>query len=146
MTGLADRLALGGGNFTNDLKAINRLKKEVSDHASLVVGVDFDNTLYDFHNAWLDLEPTIKIVKAAHEAGIEIFIFTANVDHDFVRSHVKEILDIDNVQINTNSLEGLFDSRKPFYSLLLDDRAGLKSSLWQLAVVLDWINDINEYN
>jgi hypothetical protein len=126
-------------NYLNDIKVVDRLILEYKEHGNLIVAVDFDNTIYDYHQAGLELEATIDIVKATIAAGLEVFIFTANEDHELVRRHCTAIFG-QPLAINTNSLNHLFDSRKPFYSILLDDRAGLNSAIWQLAWVVEEVN------
>jgi hypothetical protein len=122
-------------NFSNSIKVFNRLKREFQEHDSLVIAFDFDNTVSDFHNQGLDMSNTVKELKRAHANGLSLFCFTANNDHGFVKSFVESLLGIKNIPINNNCLDHIFNSRKPFYSLLLDDRAGLASAeeaLWAL--------------
>ena len=107
-----------------------------------MIAVDFDNTIYDFHMSQLNLKPVIELVKRAHGLGLTIFCFTANIDHDLVRHVWDRDLDIQDIAINENRLDNLFDSRKPFYSLLLDDRAGLKSAMQDLEKVCEYIENL----
>lgn len=140
MTGQALDLVLNKrmhDNYTNELKAIVRLRDELEEHGKLIIAFDFDNTIYDYHGTGLELENTIELLKRAKDKGHELYCFTANVDHDLVRSHVEEVLGIKNIAINESSIDHMFDSRKPFYSILLDDRAGLYSASFQLAYILD---------
>lgn len=143
MIGLFEKLSQRfPNNYLDELNCINRLMDEYKEHGNLLIALDFDNTIYDYHSSGMDLDSIVSLVSEAHLAGLEIFIFTANEDHGFVKAYVKRVLGIDNIQVNTNSMEGLFDSRKPFYSILLDDRAGLHASAWHLAGVLNLINNL----
>ena len=121
----------GQNNFTDRDKVVNRLKTEYLKHGNLVIAFDFDNTIYDYHNSGLRMECTIAALKKSYELGLELFCFTANSDHELVRRVVKDTLGIpvSKQRINVSTLDHLFGGRKPFYSLLLDDRAGLDSSL-----------------
>ena len=143
MTGLANKVLENSreyrNNFLDSKKSIARLMKEYYEHKNLIVALDFDNTIWDYHSAGLDMNMTMEVTRAAQVAGLEVFIFTANEDHELVREQCKKLFG-QPLQINTNSLNHLFDSRKPFYSILLDDRAGLESAVWQLANVVDLIN------
>lgn len=126
-------------NYTNQRKTLERLKREYLTHGSLVVAFDFDNTVFDFHSSGLDMESTVNELKRAHANGLDLFAFTANEDHVFVRNFVFENLGIEDVPININHLDHLFASRKPFYSILLDDRAGLASAQETLKDLNDWL-------
>jgi len=120
----------------NNLTAPLRLYRELKVHGKLLVAVDFDSTIYDYHEEGVDYSHTVELVKRAISLGHEVYIFTANVDHDLVRQYCVEV-GLGELQINTNSLEHLFPSRKPFYNILLDDRAGLAMTIEHLTSILD---------
>ena len=138
----------GQNNYTCRTKAVERLEKEYEEHGNLIIAFDFDNTIYDYHNAGLDMECTISALKKAYELGLELFCFTANKDHELVSSVVEKTLGIpvSKQRINSSSLDHLFVGRKPFYSLLLDDRAGLDSSLRTLNQLIFFIMSLQEAN
>jgi hypothetical protein len=118
----------GRNDFTNQDKSLERLKREWDTHGSLIIAFDFDNTIYDCHSLDLDLEHVLSALSKTHQLGNEVYCFTANNDHDLVRKHSLKMLNFV-PKINESSLDDLFQSRKPFYSLLLDDRAGLGCAL-----------------
>lgn len=124
------------GSFLDDDLAVARLIREYKEHGSLVIAVDFDNTIYDYHQQGLQLKPVIRMIHTCVSLGMEVYVFTANNDHNFVRAYCKEHLYIDDIKINESSLDHLFKSRKPFYSILLDDRAGLSAAYNILKKVL----------
>ena len=113
-----------------------RLLKEMQKHPYLVIAVDFDNTVYDYHKQGLDLEHIKRVVAQCHGLGHEVFAFTCNQDTDFVKDFFEKEMNIPDIQINTNSLDHLYPGRKPFFNVLLDDRAGLHSALADLQAAL----------
>ena len=117
--------------------ATTRLLKEHKEHGGLIIAVDFDNTIYDYHAAGADYSEVIDLVKRAIRLEHKIFIFTANQDHDFVIAQCLAI-GLGVLPINTSEMDHLFPSRKPFYNILLDDRAGLASTMVSLTTVLDF--------
>lgn len=117
---------IGQNNYANRDMVVTRLMREYETYGKLVIAVDFDNTIFDYHSRGLHLTCCISAVKKAIDLGNEVYIFTANVDHALVRQTCLELFGKELV-INESSV--YFDSRKPFYSLLLDDRAGLDSAL-----------------
>jgi len=108
-----------------------RLYEEYKKYGSLAIGVDFDNTIFDYHNKGYNCSTVIDLVIRAQRLGNKIHIFTANPDHDKVKAHCEaEGIIIEG--INTGFDLG-WESRKPFYNLLLDDRAGLISAVEDLS-------------
>lgn len=117
-----------------------RLYEEYKHHGSLAIGVDFDNTLYDFHKKGYKYETVISLCVRAQALGMKIHIFTANPDHLLVQEHcAKKGIQIEG--INTCGVKLGWESRKPFYSLLLDDRAGLISAVEDLERLVNVLED-----
>lgn len=133
----------GLNNYTNSEAVLNRLKKEYSEHGKIIIAFDFDNTIYDYHDADLDLEATICALRKAYKLGMEMFCFTANSNHKLVTDVVQHLLGIpyQEQKINCSSLDHLFRGRKPFFSILLDDRAGLDSALRTLNQFLFFVEE-----
>jgi len=113
-----------------------RLYEEYKMYGSLSIGVDFDNTIFDYHKKGYSYDTVIDLIIRAQRLGNKIHIFTANPDHDKVRAHCEEkgiIIE----GINTDGVKLGWESRKPFYSLLLDDRAGLISAVEDLSMLIN---------
>lgn len=113
-----------------------RLYEEFNKYGSLSIGVDFDGTLYDYHKKGYKHIQVIELVKRAQTLGMKIHIFTANEKPEFVEQYAKD-LGINIEGINTDGIKLGWESRKPFYSLLLDDRAGLISAFQDLEMLCD---------
>lgn len=104
-------------------ESLSRLKKEYEQYQTLYIAFDFDNTLFDYHNIG-DTFPTLEnLLKQCKEKGMSLILFTANegtkleqaVDYCTKRGYKPDY-------VNESPI---MDTRKPFYNLLLDDRAGL---------------------
>lgn len=113
-----------------------RLYEEYKKYGSLSIGVDFDNTLYDFHKKGYGYETAIDLCIRAESLGMSIHIFTANPDHELVKRHCED-KGIKIAGINTDGVCLGYECRKPFYSLLLDDRAGLISAVDDLTMLVN---------
>lgn len=126
-----------------------RLYEEFKRYGSLSIGLDFDNTIYDFHKKGYRYETVIDLVKRANALGMTIHIFTANPDHELVKTYCSE-KQIPIMGINTDGYKLGWESRKPFYSLLLDDRAGLISAVEDLSSLVSVLEieaiDAMEFN
>lgn len=105
-------------------KSGQRLIDEYVKYGSLCIGVDFDGTLYDYHGTGATYDQVINLVRDLKSIGCKIVCWTAQRDTDMVQDYLND----NNIPwdgINTDGIDLGWDSRKPFFSALLDDRAGL---------------------
>ncbi len=104
--------------------AYKRLQAEFKKYGSVVVAVDFDNTLYDFHGVGLETSEIIVLLRDLKSIGCFIVVWTASEELDFVRQFcLEQAIPFDAVNENPPFFKG--SSRKIYYNELLDDRAGL---------------------
>jgi hypothetical protein len=105
--------------------AYTRLWAEYQKYGSLIVAVDFDDTLYDFHGTGESYEMVRQLVRDLHKIGCIITIWTGNKDIDFV----KDFLSQNNINWNYINEDAPFapqGSRKLYANVYIDDRAGLE--------------------
>lgn len=117
-----------------------RLYEEFKKFKSLAIGVDFDNTIYDYHRKGYKHDTVISLCIRAQALGMKIHIFTANPNHLMVQEYCTE-KGIQIEGVNTDGVDLGWKSRKPFYSLLLDDRAGLISAVEDLERLVNILED-----
>ena len=111
--------------YLNIENSYNRLLIEYQKYQSLVVAFDFDNTVYDYHSQGHTYLNVVKLLQELKEIGCYLIIFTANEDEVFVKNYCnKEGIPFD--IINDNPPFYNSKSRKIYYNVLLDDRAGLR--------------------
>lgn len=120
---------------------VARLLEDYYKHNSLIVAFDFDNTIYDFHKKGYTFPLLVGIIKECISLGFEVFCFTANKDYEFVNKVLTE-LGI-NCNINESSVE-LGSKSKPYFNILLDDRAGLLSAFTDLTTAIRIITKENK--
>lgn len=119
-------------------KSVFRLLNEYDKHGSLTIGVDFDGTLHDYHKTGATYEQVRQLVRDLHEVNCKIIIWTAHRDHAYVAQFLKD----NNIPfdgINTDGVKLDWETRKPFFNALLDDRAGLRQVYDELSIVLHTI-------
>jgi hydroxymethylpyrimidine pyrophosphatase-like HAD family hydrolase len=110
--------------FLEKGKSLRRLVEEYTKFGSLTIGFDFDGTVYDYHQTGATYHHVIDLLRDLKEINCKLICWTAQKDLPFVETFLTE----NNIPfdgINTNGIELGWDSRKPFFSALLDDRAGL---------------------
>lgn len=106
-------------------KSLRRLVDEYTKYGSLCIGFDFDGTVYDYHKTGAKYDQVIDLLRDLKELNCKLICWTAQNDLIFV----EEFLIDNNIPfdgINTDGINLGWESRKPFFSALLDDRAGLK--------------------
>lgn len=116
--------------FLNKNTTFLRLLEEYRKYNSLVVAVDFDNTIYDFHKKGYTFPAVIDLLKECNKVGFKVVIFTASPKERFdeIRQYCKDIgvfIDGINEEVIDSMKGGDRTNRKIYYNVLLDDRAGL---------------------
>ncbi len=124
--------------YTDTAVCVARLLKMHAQHPRLLLAVDFDDTLFDFHETGAAYPRAVAAVRAAQAAGFYITIFTASHPdrYPFITEHCANLgIKVD--AINRNVIPSPFgNDGKIFYNLLIDDRAGLGQALDTLEQVL----------
>ena len=123
-------------------KSFLRLLEEYKKYGSLVIGFDFDGTVYDYHGKGNTYELVIKLLRELQMLGCKLICWTANKDHEHVEKYLVEN-DIPYTGINIDGVDLGWTSRKPFYNALLDDRAGLPHVYAELKLLVEIINKEN---
>ena len=106
---------------------VDRLLTEYEKHDRLVVAVDFDDTVFDFHGNGYTFQSVIDLLKRCKALGFYIVIWSAsNPDrHESMRNHLESRgVEVDSVNQNPIPLP-YGNHKKIYYNILLDDRAGL---------------------
>ena len=126
--------------YLSEQNCFNRLFNEYKKYKALIVAVDYDGTINDFHNEGLEFFNVIDLLKKCNDLNFKIVIYTANNKYDEINSKCKS-LGITIEGINKQLLPQFKDRGKIYYNILLDDRAGLYSSYKILKKLVDLINE-----
>jgi len=110
--------------YLENINVVNRLVEEYRKYQSIVVAYDFDNTVYDYHQKGLKFEKVIALLRELKQFNSYLIVFTASTNLEFVRDYLVEN-EIPFDSINENPPFHISESRKIYYNILLDDRAGL---------------------
>lgn len=132
-------------SYLNDRRAIERLKKEYILYNDLIIGLDFDNTIFDYHKEGLGLQPVIDLLRRCSDIGLTMCLHTLCLNEKTSMTHGdKDIYCLElGIEVNYINISPVLSDQpndvpmKPFYSILLDDRAGLSASYNILKTTLD---------
>lgn len=116
--------------------ATTRLISEYDKHSNVIIGVDFDDTIHDtFNRGFKHFKALIVLLRLLQrDFNCTLCVWTANQDE----TKVREFWEANELVINyynTSPLADRFPGPKPYFNILLDDRAGLDStykSIYQL--------------
>jgi len=109
---------------------IARLAREWIEHDNIIIGVDFDDTIYPYREDITDHKQVIAAIKSATSSNAIVVIYTGSTP-----ARYPEILDycskigIKVSKINENVIAPFGDNRKIYCNIYLDDRSGLKEAL-----------------
>lgn len=128
--------------FLNDLNCVKRLVKEWVAHKSLIIAYDYDNTVFDYHSLGYQFDGIISTLQQCKNYGAKFIVFSCSPKDRY--SQMINYLDENNIPwdtINENIVKLHGGEGKVFYNILLDDRAGLKSSYSILNMALTVIKE-----
>lgn len=111
--------------YENIIKFYKRLREEYIKYKRLIIAVDFDDTLSDFHNTGKKHDHVISVIKRWEKHAF-IYLWTARDETrqlEVIDFCYKNQIPFENINLGCPDVD--FGSRKPFYNVLLDDRAGL---------------------
>lgn len=126
---------------------VARLVDEWKKYGSLIVAVDYDNTIYDLHGKGYAFDRVVNVIRSSKARGAKIVIFTCCGEEKY--SEIRAYLDSREIPfdaINEDLLPQPFGGRKIFYNVLLDDRAGLECAVRALATSIKILEIEEEEN
>ena len=117
----------------------NRLKQDYFTHKSLFVAFDYDNTVFDYHKKGINYSSVIELLRTCKSLGFTLILFTGNEGEKL--EVIKKDLIERNIPFDLINENPLMKTRKPYYNILLDDRAGLKEAYNNLKRLIDEIQN-----
>lgn len=100
-----------------------RLREDYLEHGSLFVAFDYDNTVFDYHNLGINYDQIVELLRDCKALGFTMILFTGNEDEKL--DIIIEDLKSRKIPFDLINENPLMKTRKPYYNILLDDRAGL---------------------
>lgn len=120
---------------------VSRLLTEYRKHDRLIIAVDFDDTVFDFHETGAEYSGVFDLLYRCKKLGFYIVIFSASEPcrHNSMSVYMKSRgIEVDSV--NTNPIPLPYGNHgKIYYNILLDDRAGLGQAVEILEQVVSYV-------
>lgn len=126
---------------------LEKLKEVYKAHGKIVVGIDFDNTIYPlddrFYESCLNVQRVLKKIEK-----YSIFCLWTVADEFTVPYKVtiaKKLYKLNIEYVNESPLDAKdIPTRKSFFNVLIDDKCGLESVLHTLELFEDWVKTIKD--
>lgn len=122
--------------YLSKYNVVMRLIDEYRLHKNLVIAFDFDNTIYDFHGNGDTFPRVVKLLKDCSDFGLTMVCYTGNSDEALIRFEC-DYYGIRIDYINESPIKAPSKPHKPYFSILLDDRCGLRSTVEDLNTALE---------
>lgn len=124
--------------YFNKTKSIERLFNDYLVHGNLIVAFDWDDTIFDYHNKGFKYPAMIAILKQCQDLGFKLILFTGSEGYRLALINIKcHELGLNIKYINESPI--MKENRKPYYNILLDDRAGLGEAYYILTETIKLI-------
>lgn len=118
----------------------DRLINEFRKYGSITVGFDFDGTVHDYHKTGATYEMVRELLRDLKGIGCTLVCWTAYKDLSYVADFLNEH-NIPFDSINEGGIPLPWESKKPFFSALLDDRAGLLQVYTELRMMINAVKN-----
>lgn len=128
--------------YLDNENCINRLTEEWIKYGKIIISYDFDDTVFDFWNKGRTYYDVVSLLQRCRKIGAHFIVFTANNDIEMIEKYLNDN-DIPFDKFNENMEFIKFTSRKIYYNILLDDRAGLQSAYECLKTAVVYMEEIN---
>lgn len=115
-----------------------RIEEEYKEHGSLFVAFDYDNTVFDYHGKGFTFPIVQHLLRRCKAAGMKLILFTAKEKDEDLAPIVEECRKQGYEPDYVNE-SPVMNTRKPYYNILLDDRAGLGQAVMILNDVIEKI-------
>jgi len=115
--------------YLDDNNAVNRLVEEWRKYGKIIIGYDFDDTVFDFHQKGRTYKNVMNLLRECKKLGAYFIVFTCcgEDEYDKIKNYLNENkLPYDKINENIDFVK--FTGRKVYYNIMLDDRAGLSSA------------------
>lgn len=126
--------------YLNHVRVIKRLKEELEKYEYLIVGFDFDDTVYDYHQKGYTYNGVIDLLKEAKSLGFILCLYTVEPDPDKLKWKIDYCKNLGIEPDYVNKSPVMIGTTKPFFNILLDDRAGLYCSYIALKEIIEYAN------
>ena len=115
---------------------LQKISKAYSTHNSLIIGVDFDDTIFPYNKTQENIDRCDRVVlllqslKKSMGTDLILCLYSVADEQALVyKEHIMECYGLKPHFINEGPMDKKWNSKKPFFNILLDDKAGLNDTI-----------------
>lgn len=124
-----------------DTILLNKVADAYNRHSSLIVGVDFDDTIFPYNKTQENIDRCDRVVlllqtlKKKMGTNLILCLYSVADEQALVyKEHIMECYGLKPQFVNEGPMDNKWNSKKPFFNILLDDKAGLNETIEVLTV------------
>lgn len=110
-------------------------------HKDLIVAFDFDNTVFDYHKLGRSFPYVRALLKRCKKLNLTLVLFTVEDDEEKLQLKKDYCNSYGFYPDYVNESPVYPEAKKPYYNILLDDRAGLGDAAAALNSALNFIEE-----
>jgi len=128
--------------YLDQIEQNNRLLAEWRKYGSIIVAYDFDDTVFDYHKRGDTYVRLVDLLRRAEKLGAFLIVFTG-CSQETILSTVRPYLRNNQIPFQNINEDGPVksESRKIYFNILLDDRAGLVSAFETLRNAVETLEE-----
>ena len=111
---------------------LNQLIDVYEKHGKIIIGVDFDDTVFPFNKSVANINrcnEVVEIVRDLKPYSIICLWSVADAQSLVYKEHIMDLYGIKPDYVNDSPLNKWGDSKKVYFNIQLDDKAGLNETL-----------------
>lgn len=116
---------------------VRRLIIDYNRHSTLYIAFDYDNTIFDYHGTGETYPKMIHLLQflSHYPNTFKLILFTGNEGDKLkvIKQHCSEL----NIHVQYVNESPIMNTIKPYFNILLDDRAGLYEAYQILILTLN---------
>lgn len=124
--------------YLSETKCIYRLFDDYQAHKNLIVAFDFDDTVFDYHNKGFEYPAITDLLLKCQDMGFTLVLFTGS-EGEKLFDCIEYCNFLGLIIDYANESPIMKENRKPYYNILLDDRAGLGQAYYILTETIKLI-------
>lgn len=111
---------------------LNQLIEVYEKHGKIIIGVDFDDTVFPFNKSVANINrcnEVVEIVRDLKPYSIICLWSVADAQSLIYKEHIMDLYGIKPDYVNDSPLNKWGESKKVYFNIQLDDKAGLNETL-----------------
>jgi hypothetical protein len=111
---------------------LNQLLDVYEKHGNIIIGVDFDDTIFPFNKSKGNITRCAEVVallKKVKSKAIICLFSVADAQSLVYKEHIMDLYGIKPQYVNESPMKNWGECNKPYFNIQMDDKAGLNETI-----------------